>query len=190
MPTETRSVTPVVLPADSGIAHVYESANLADAYSIQLPVGATTNPELLARFIFSHPAPWVTGLMTVRDALVAPFGLKVAPQLAKVAADSKAKRIGIFKIYSTSEHEIVLGEDDTHLDFRISILCAARTESADERRLVLSTVVRCHNRLGRIYILLIAPFHRLIVQSSLRRAAHIGWPRASTTPSAAPIAGA
>jgi hypothetical protein len=38
--------------------------------------------------------------------------------------------------------------------------------------------VHCHNRLGRIYIFLIAPFHRWLVQAILRRAAHIGWPQA------------
>jgi hypothetical protein len=39
--------------------------------------------------------------------------------------------------------------------------------------------VHCHNRLGRIYITLIAPFHRLVVEASLRRAARLGWPTAA-----------
>jgi hypothetical protein len=42
--------------------------------------------------------------------------------------------------------------------------------------LTLSTVVHCHNALGRTYIRVIAPFHRLIVKSCLRRAARTGWP--------------
>jgi len=42
--------------------------------------------------------------------------------------------------------------------------------------------VHCHNRLGRLYILVIAPFHRLVVQASLRRAAQIGWPSAAEVP--------
>jgi hypothetical protein len=37
--------------------------------------------------------------------------------------------------------------------------------------------VHCHNLLGRAYLFVIAPFHRLVVKASLRRAAHIGWPR-------------
>ena len=155
--------------------------NLADAYAINLPVGAATSPELLARFIFSQQAPWVSGLMKLRDVLVAGFGLKTAAQLTKLDTDSQAKRVGIFKIYSTTEHEIVLGEDDKHLDFRLSVLCSARPVPAGGHRLTLSTVVRCHNRLGRLYILLIAPFHRRVVQSSLRRAARTGWPHATRT---------
>ena len=179
MSTEDHCVTPVALPAESGISRVYESMNLADAYSIPLPDGTAANPELLARFIFSQQAPWITGLMTVRDALVARFGLKTSTQLASLGVDDRAKRVGIFRIYSTTEHEIVLGEDDKHLDFRLSVLCSAQPAPTGERRLVLSTVVHCHNRLGRIYIFLIAPFHRLVVRSSLRRAARIGWPQAT-----------
>jgi hypothetical protein len=117
--------------------------------------------------------------MTVRDVLVAGFGLKTAKHLKSLGAESRASRVGIFKIYSRSETEIVLGEDDKHLDFRISVLCSNQAALSGKRRLVLSTVVHCHNRLGRMYILLIAPFHRLVVQSSLRRAARTGWPQAT-----------
>jgi len=176
MSTEHHHVTPVSLPPESGIAKTYASMNLADAYSIELPTGASTNPELLARFIFSQQVPWVSGLMTVRDALVAGFGLKTAKQLTSLGAQSGADRVGIFKIYSTSQTEVVLGEDDKHLDFRLSVLCSGQPSPGSKRHLILSTVVHCHNRLGRLYILLIAPFHRLVVRSSLRRAARIGWP--------------
>jgi hypothetical protein len=179
MSTEHYRVTPVSLPPESGIARAYASTNLADAYSIELPTAASTNLELLARFIFSQHAPWVSSLMTVRDAVVASFGLKTAKHLATLGAQSKTGRVDIFKIYSTSQTEVVLGEDDKHLDFRLSVLCSGQPSQGGKRHLIVSTVVHCHNRLGRLYILLIAPFHRLVVQSSLRRAARIGWPSAT-----------
>ena len=173
MPTQHHRVTLVSLPPESRIAKAYASTNLADAYSIELPSGASTNPELLARFIFSHQAPWISSLIAVRDAIVGRFGLKTARQLTSLGAES---RLGIFKIYGTSPTEIVLGEDDKHLDFRLSVLCSNQPSPGGKRQLTLSTVVHCHNRLGRLYILVIAPFHRLVVQSSLRSAARIGWP--------------
>jgi hypothetical protein len=176
MSTEHLRVTPVSLPAESAIAHAYATVNLSDAYSIELPAGTTTDPELLARFIFSQQAPWVRNLMAVRDALVVGLGLKTARHLTSAGAKSNADRVGIFKIYSTSQTEIILGEDDKHLDFRLSVLCSGQPSPASERHLILSTVVHCHNRLGRLYILLIAPFHRVVVQSTLRSAARMGWP--------------
>src|SRR5437764_15399861 len=81
MSPQRHRVTRVSLPPESRIAKAYASTNLADAYSIELPSGASTNPELLARFIFSHQAPWISSLISVRDAIVARFGLKTAKQL-------------------------------------------------------------------------------------------------------------
>ena len=176
MSTQLQRVTPVSLPQESGIAKTYASPNLADAYMIELPSGASANPELLARFIFSQQAPWVSSLMAVRDSLVGRFGLKTAKQLTSLGAESKTGRVGIFEIYGTSPIEVVLGEDDKHLDFRLSVLCSGTPSPGGKHHLTLSTVVNCHNRLGRLYIFVIAPFHRLIIQSSLRRAARNGWP--------------
>src|SRR5438477_1217843 len=118
MSTLQHRATPVSIPPESSIAKAYASMDLADAYSIELPSGASTNPELLARFIFSHQAPWISSLIAVRDAIVGRFGLKTARQLTSLGAESKTGRVGIFKIYGTSPTEIVLGEDDRHLDFR------------------------------------------------------------------------
>ena len=174
----TEHVTSVPLPPESAIARAYASMNLADAYSVELPTGASANPELLARFIFAHQAPWIGRLIRIRDALVAGFGLKTAKRLASLETESGAGRLSIFRIYSTSPTEVVLGEDDKHLDFRLSILCSRQSSPGAKRHLILSTVVHCHNRLGRLYIFLIAPFHRLVVQSSLRSAARMGWPSA------------
>ncbi|AHL33248.1 hypothetical protein CD58_10235 [Pseudomonas brassicacearum] len=174
MRREFELITSVPVPSRSGVTHLHKSINLADAYAIRLPTGTSGNPDLLARFIFSHQPSWIGWLTNVRDAVVACFGLKTARHLA-----SLANRIGPFKVYSTNQTEIVLGEDDKHLDFRISILCSEEAVSEGSRQLVFSTVVQCHNRLGRAYIVVIAPFHRLVVKASLLRAARVGWPLAA-----------
>jgi hypothetical protein len=173
-------VTQVDLPPQSAVANLYMPANLADAFAIQLPMDASSDPEVLARFLFSNQPSWISALMIVRDAIVAPFGLKTASHLASQSGDIEAKRIGLFKIYSTSQTEIILGEDDEHLNFRVSLLCALERGPQAGRTLTASTVVQCHNLLGRLYIVVISPFHRAVVKASLRRAAHIGWPKASS----------
>lgn len=167
------SVTSVAFPSESNVFHMFETTDLADSYAIRLPKNAIADPELLARFLFSHQSPWVVLLMRMRDALVARFGIKTSEQMQ----NSCGERIGIFKIYETGMHEIILGEDDIHLDFRLSVLLQTKMVSAKSAScLILSTVVHCHNRLGRIYIKLIAPFHRMVVRSALLRSARIGWP--------------
>lgn len=169
MPVDYAYPTPVALPAQSSVTRAYPSVQLADAFAIRLPPGTSDDPEVLARFMFAHQPAWVAMLMRVRDAVVTAFGLKTGKHLATLATSARLERVGIFKIYSKNETEIVVGEDDLHLDFRVSVLCT-------DAQLTVSTVVHCHNRLGRIYLLLIAPFHRMVVKASLRRAATIGWP--------------
>lgn len=180
MPVEFTLATPVEIPAQSHIAHAYSSMNLADAFAIRLPFSASGDPYLLAQFIFTHQPSWIGKLMRVRDVIVACFGLKTAQHLATLAGNAKNSRVGIFKIYSTNETEIVLGEDDKHLDFRLSVLCSVAPAPENVRQLTFSTVVRCHNFLGRAYIRVIAPFHRMVVKASLRRAASIGWPQVAS----------
>jgi hypothetical protein len=176
MPDIFHSVTSTPLPSQSAILSIYQSTNLQDSFLIQLPKGTSNDPESLARFIFSQQPAWIAWLTKIRDILVAVVGLKTAKHLASLAADAKANRLGIFKIFSKNETEIVFGEDDNHLDFRLSVLCLSGATNERDRRLFFSTVVHCHNRLGRVYIFIIAPFHRMVVKASLLRAARVGWP--------------
>lgn len=165
----------VPMPPESRIGGCYVTTDLADAFAIDLPPGVTRDPESLARFIFSCQPRWVAALMAVRDACVSLLGLKTGRGLRSL--DGERDRIGIFRLYQTLPTEVIIGEDDRHLDFRASVLHRAQ-HSDNAACVVLSTVVHCHGRLGRTYLWLIAPFHRRVVRSFLRQAAASGWPRA------------
>jgi hypothetical protein len=180
MPGNLTLVKQVALPSQSAVATAFKSVNLADAFAIQLPSDASKNPDVLARFIFSVQPSWIGALTNIRDAIVTGLGLKTAKHLATLSSGPAAKRIGIFRVFGTSATEVVLGENDKHLDFRVSILCTPDSPPNTGNQLTLSTVVHCHNRLGRAYLSVIAPFHRQVVKASLRRAAEVGWPKART----------
>ena len=104
----------VPLPPESRISAVYAEVNLADAFAIDLPPGTARSPEVLARFVFAHQPRLVSVLMRIRDALVGGFGLKTASSLSSVGA--AGSRIGIFKVYEANSVEVIVGEDDKHLD--------------------------------------------------------------------------
>lgn len=171
MPPSLHHAHAVALPSDVRVARLYPGASLADAFAIALPPHATLDPLALASFTFERQAPWVHRLMGLRDALVKVFGLKTASALRADSSAGRTPRVGIFRVYETHPDEVVIGEDDKHLDFRVSV-----RRSADQ--LVVVTVVHCHNLLGRNYIRVIAPFHRKVVRSALDRAARAGWPAA------------
>ncbi|MCW8307458.1 DUF2867 domain-containing protein [Acidiphilium sp. PA] len=106
-----------------------------------------------------------------------PFGLKTAADLEAACGD----RINIFRVLERYENEINLGEDDTHLDFRLSVL-QQPASPRQPQRLTVTTLIFCHRPLGRVYITLIAPFHRAVVRRSLDRARTLGWPRHEQPP--------
>ncbi|MFA6113872.1 MAG: DUF2867 domain-containing protein [Sphingomonas sp.] len=165
----------VPAPTDSMLATLYPGADLVDAYAVALPADATGDIERLARAVLGQPAGWARTLMRIRDTVMAPLGVKTS---AAIAQGQPGERIDFFPVLDRSPRELVLGEDDRHLDFRTSTL-VRNAASGEGRELVAITVVHCHNMLGRAYLAVIAPFHRVIVKSYLTRAAQRGWPTES-----------
>ncbi|MGU3467286.1 DUF2867 domain-containing protein [Methylobacterium sp. C33D] len=163
--SQIRTMTP---PADCAVASWYPGADLVDAFAVTLPGPGPHDLSRLAQAALSDPPPWVTAAMALRDAAVRLFGVQTSGEIrARLKADSR-DRVDFFPVRSRSEREIVLGEDDRHLDFRLSLLLSRRPDGQEE--LVATTVVRCRNQLGRAYLALIRPGHALVVRSGLKRA--------------------
>lgn len=137
-------------------------ADWADCYELLVPGQATTAISASRRALGDFPA-WVRALMWLRNAVVSPFGLKSS------GAGGKGGMIGFFPIISQSSEQAVLGFDDTHLDFRIVVDVRQAGELA--QRVSVTTLVRRKILLGKIYIAVITPFHRLIVKTMLARLA-------------------
>ncbi len=159
------------LPAASRLSSSYERTDFADAFSVDLPEAASSDAEAIARHVFEQQPAWIATLMGIRDRLVQPFDLKRSADLQAAGGD----RISIFRVFERCEDEIILGEDDLHLDFRVSVLLRPTSEGRP-RRLIVTTLVFYKHPLGRAYIALIAPFHRLVVRTSLKQAQKRGWP--------------
>lgn len=168
-------VRAVALPAESDIAHLFAGAHLADAFAITLPADAPQDTELLARAVLGDPAPWFRALLACRDAIVGPFGVKTSARIRReLGRGGSATHIDFFPIVARHPKELIVGEEDRHLDFRASLLQRASADGQG-RELVMTTAVHCHNLFGRVYLFVISPFHRLVVRSALARAAARGW---------------
>src|SRR6202453_4473090 len=169
-----RWIREVPPPAESGVASWFD-ADLADAFAVPIDaVDVAKGMDSLARSTLGDPAPWIRLLLGLRDALVAGFRVKTSQEVRRAAIADNAERIDFFRIRARSDRELILGEDDRHLDFRLALLLRARPDGSGDE-LVATTVVRCHNALGRVYLGLIARFHRLVVISNLSRASNKGW---------------
>lgn len=157
----------VPIPGDSVLAPLYADADLADAYAIRLPAEASDDLEALARTVFERQAWWIRALMGVRDAVMATVNVK-SSRAVGLAGAARGPVISFFPLLSKTATELIMGADDRHLDFRITV--QLRADAANGRELLVGTVVHCHNRLGHIYLATIAPFHRVILRANLERA--------------------
>jgi Protein of unknown function (DUF2867) len=145
-------------PAESAIHDWYTGASLVDSFAVTLPPAAPTDVGTLATLLFADLPLWFTILLAIRDRGVTLFGVKATHDLQ---AD---EHIAFFPVLSRSADEVVLGVDDRHLDFRASVLLRRA-----DNRLAITTAVRCHNLLGRLYLAAILPFHILVAADVLRR---------------------
>jgi hypothetical protein len=155
---KVREVDPNV---DSGA--LLAGAEFIDAYSIVID-NAALDARRAAEKMLARGPRWIETLMTLRNRLVAPFGLKTPLPTGTGATDT----IGIFPVLSESPNRLVAGFNDKHLDFRVVVDVAS---SGHGQRVTATTLVLTHNLLGRVYLAIILPFHRLIVRTMLRQVA-------------------
>jgi hypothetical protein len=137
-------------------------AQFADAFRIVV-AGATLDARQAAQRMMGRSPAWVERLLAIRNALVAPFGLRTSG-----AGNSTKDIIGIFPVLSETPARLVAGFDDSHLDFRVVVDVSA---CDDGQQVTATTLVRTNNRLGRAYLTMILPFHRLVVRALLKQVA-------------------
>jgi hypothetical protein len=141
---------------ESHIFKVMPAYHYSDAFSIVLE---DKDSRTLEELLSARGTGWPERILAqLRDALVAPFGLKL------IGKEGMAP----FETIERHVDEVIYGVDDTHANVRIGYRL---TEDAGKRTLTATTLVRTNNAFGRVYLLSILPFHVLIVRRQLKRIA-------------------
>lgn len=160
------------LSSESCLNGYVSSLDFLDTFSVSLEGREDllrADMRQLADHVLMADIGWMNTLLDLRDNVVKPFGLKTTAELRReqkpvpLNIRQPGDRIGFFKIYELHTDEILLGEDDRHQDFRLSLY----RESGPEPRLYASTCCKRHNVFGYAYLALVLPFHRKIAKSVL-----------------------
>ena len=136
-------------------------AHFADAFQIEIGDRELDARRAAERMMTRQPR-WAEALLSLRNFLVAPLGLKTSGATPATPHDM----IGIFPVVSETPDRLIAGFNDRHLDFRVVVDV---TPPGDARQVTATTLVKTHNWLGRTYLAIIMPFHRLIVPALLRQ---------------------
>jgi len=147
-----------------------EPYHYVDSFDVSL----SKRPEILdvARSPFLSTPKWIVALMSLRNKIVKHLDLKTSDtpgdhEAILRAFDGKVgSSIGLFRVFAKSENEIVFGQNDSHLNFRASLLLEDVGEKLTS--LHFTTTVEYVNWTGRLYFLIVKPFHKVIVKRMLQ----------------------
>jgi hypothetical protein len=138
------------LPPQSLLSDRVKPSDFIDCYSVQ----SELSPRKAAEIITNFPG-WARFLLKIRSIVTAPFGLSNDGPPAE-------DKVGVFPVETESDHELIAGFNDKHLDFRVSVI-------SQDGRVFLATWVHTNNIGGKIYLSAILPFHILISRDALAR---------------------
>lgn len=166
------SIKKSVLPEGSSLHN--EDYDYIDSFEgMIIDTNHTLTVGDIGKAFFTSAPAWVGILFALRNRIAGLIGLKT-PSKKKDTEEmlrhfhcEPGERLGLFKVLSKSEQEVVLGEDDTHLNFRVS-LWIQPSPGTPVKHLIVSTSVKFNNRMGRMYFAPVRPFHRLIVPVMLK----------------------
>jgi hypothetical protein len=140
-------------------------AQFADAFRITV-ADTSLDARHAAERIFSRNPRWVQSLLDLRNAIVAPFGLKTSGADAVSAQGMTRGMIGLFPVLSETPERLIAGFNDHHLDFRVVVDVLP---AGGGREVTATTLVLTHNWFGRAYLTAIMPFHRMIAKTLLKQ---------------------
>ena len=163
-------INTIEVPRASEIGRALPGAYFRDCYDVQIDADGQSALELYLSVAARTPR-WVNTLMALRNRVVALVGLK---NLGHLGVDRSkpahlyrvGDRVGIFSLLYLTEHEIILGDSDKHLDVKVSV---CKVTLGERKSIAVSTVVHVHNALGKVYMFLIAPVHKIIAPAMLAR---------------------
>lgn len=156
------------VPETSIILKNFGKVDYLDVYKIQTK--SNDSVDKITTELFKIPK-WVNNLMKLRDVLVRSFGLKTGNKedIQIEPYYEVGNKAIYFTVIDRNENEIVMAEDDKHLNFRTSVMIECGETSTS---VFLSTIVQYNNFFGRLYFFFVKPFHRLIIKSLLKRYAN------------------
>lgn len=159
-------------PPNSRVAALLAGADFYDAWCLDSPAVERSALEHFLAAARRTPR-WVDFCMALRNRIVGWFGLKNLGDLSGLPPDQPASayqvgdRVGIFTLFENTFDEVLLGDNDKHLNVVVGVHRQPAPAGCGVL-VTVTTVVHVKNLLGRIYMIPVKPMHRLITPAVLK----------------------
>jgi len=128
--------------------------------------------DLMIAFFKAFPASFKL-LLNLRESVAGLLKLKTAPQSEKASRLEKlhhfkgdiGDQITLFEVLDKSDKELLTGQKDSHLDFKLSFITYQINDSIS---LEMVTVVNINNSIGKVYFGIVKPIHKWYMKKILK----------------------
>ncbi len=167
------------IPATCSLASEQAAADFCDTFCLALAQSDVRSALQIFLDTVAQTPTWVHLAMRLRNRLVGLVGLKNLGTLDQLAASKCAAdyqpgdRVGIFSLVRQTYDEAILTDNDKHLQVMISVQRLQVSDGVALNALpacALTTVVKVHNWLGRLYMWPVGPAHKIVAPAVLSRA--------------------
>jgi hypothetical protein len=163
-------------PNDSALQGSFvASADHVDAFLVPLSDPERSLPEIF-NGIFAHRPPWLRAILATRNVMAKACGLETTPikdtlKPRLTTHPEVGGTLGGWNVYALEASELIVGRDNPHMDFRVSI---SKADGRDTKAAIVATVCKTKNAMGRTYLAAILPFHTRGLQLLLNNAHSAG----------------
>ena len=159
-----------LIPRNDKIFISFGKVNYEDRFCLIHETKKIINIDFIIVKLVKTIPKWFDLLLNLRNVIASIFGLKTG-KIGNIYKNSEKlifkqdQMIGDIFIFFKDKNHLIVELKDKHLDFRFSIFIRQKEGIT---KVSLSTIVKINNIFGWIYIFLIKPFHRLIIQNFLK----------------------
>ena len=159
-----------LIPRNDKIFNSFGKVTYEDRFCLVHETKKIINIDFIIVKLIKTIPKWFDLLLNLRNVIARIFGLKTG-KIGNIYKNSEElifkqdQMIGDIFIFFKDKNHLIAELNDKHLDFRFSIFI---WQKEGITKISLSTIVKINNIFGSIYIFLIKPFHRLIIQNFLK----------------------
>jgi hypothetical protein len=155
-------------PASSSLAYNFGNAWYCDCFVREFSAPGFDD-ALSAYYEMTRSAPWwVNRLLALRDSMIKWLGMTPTRGFGSCSKSAEELSVGdtldFFEIVHLELGTLLLTLRDRHFDVKIEVHLLQQPHG---QSVFVSSAVIPHSRVGKAYLYLIAPFHRVVVRSML-----------------------
>jgi len=161
------------LPTGTLINQYFTNIHYQDCLVTEVNPSKEITVSDAAKAFFLCSPQWVHQLMKLRYKIAGLFSLKTDKHQKKDidrlynSNFETGEKFGLFEILFRSENEIIMGANDRHLNFRVTIYL--QTFPKQHYQVYIGTVVQLNNFFGKIYFFVVQPFHKFILLTFMKK---------------------